>query len=132
MRRILWRAANDDYVDTGYSFAEERKVAEVYLDNPGFGGDNLYRAKIEYHKDSVLDWTETTTGIAASILDMSDPGAIELDEWLPRTPQAMDKLHKIGYQWVKVSESYPRSTTWIWIGDGSDDEPKLELVCQQR
>jgi len=127
MKRLLWRAASDDSVNTGYSFAEERKVAEASV----FGSDKLYRASIEYHRDSVLDWTEITAKAAAAILDMSDPGPVGLYEWLPRTQQAMDKLNKIGYQWVKVSESYPRSKTWVWIGDGLDNEPKLELVCQQ-
>jgi len=126
MKRLLWRVSSDDSVNTGYSFAEERKVAEAYL-KKGFG-DKLYRASLEYHRDSVLDWTEITAKVAATILDMSDPGAVGLEKWLQSTPQAMDKLNKIGYQWVKVSESDPRSKTWVWIGDGLDNEPKLELV----
>jgi hypothetical protein len=76
--------ADDDYVDTGYSFAEKRSVAETYLDNPGFGGRNLYRAVIEYDEEKVLDWTDTTVGQAARFVGMSHPGAIGLDEWLPR------------------------------------------------
>jgi len=127
MRKTLWRAASDDYVDTGYCFAEDRSVAKA--SNRGYGGNRLYRAKIDYRKESVLDWTDMTTRQATFLLDMSDPGAIGLDEWLPGSVVAMEKLRALGYLWVKVNESYPGdSTTWIWIGTGIDDEPELEMV----
>ena len=62
---------------------------------------------------------------------MDDPGAIGLDEWLPRTPDAIDALRAAGHLWAIVAESYPRGTrTWIWLGTGTDDEPELgEIVC---
>lgn len=42
----LYRAANDDFVRAGVSFADSRETAEAYLDNPGFGGTALYRTRV--------------------------------------------------------------------------------------
>jgi hypothetical protein len=128
LKKTLWRAANDDYVDTGYSFAEKRSIAEAYLDNPGFGGANIYRAKIEVDDELVLDLTEKSVGQVAKMLGVQHPGAIGLDEWLPRSPRVLDALREAGSLWVLVAESFPiETTTWIWIGTGADDEPELEL-----
>jgi len=76
VKKILWRAANDDYVDTGYSFAEKRSIAEAYLDNPGFGGANIYRTKIEVDDDVVLDLTEKST-LNLTQRHAGKPGAVE-------------------------------------------------------
>lgn len=128
----LWRVANDDYVDTGYSFAETRAIAEAYLDNPGFGGANIYRAAVEVDDDQVLDLTGKSMSEVADELGEPDPGAIGVDEWIPRSPKVMDALREAGALWVKVDESFPEETvTWIWIGTGADDEPELELVAQK-
>ena len=128
MKKNLWRAANDDYVDTGYSFAEKRSIAEAYLNNPGFGGDSIYRAKVEFDDGQVLDLTEKSVGQVAKMLGVQHPGAIGLDEWLPRSPQLLERLRDAGSLWVLVKESFPsNTTTWIWIGTGADDEPELEL-----
>lgn len=125
----LWRAAADDYVSQGMSFAESRDVAEAYLDNPGFGGASVFCAEVEIDSGKVLDWTEMSIDDAVAELDMSHPGAIGLDEWLPRTQRALDALRERGYLWVCVSESFPHdTTTWIWLGDASDDEPELTAV----
>ena len=127
MKKTLWRAANDDYVDTGYSFAETRDVAEAYLDNPGFGGAQLFRTRLSVEPDQILDWTGMTLRRAARAVGLSDPGAIGLDEWLPRTPAALDALREQGFLWVLVAESFPYdTTTWIWLGTSDDEEPELE------
>lgn len=128
----LWRAANDDYVDTGYSFAEKRSTAEAYLDNPGFGGANIYRADVEIDDDQVLDFTGKSMDEVAEELGVQHPGAIGVDEWIPRSPKIMDALREAGALWVKVDESFPPDTvTWIWVGTGLDDEPELELAAQK-
>lgn len=122
----LYRAANDDYVDSGYAFAEEIETARMYLDNPGFGGANIYRCKA---RGKVLDLTGMTMAEAAAELDMEDPGAIGVDEWIPRTVDALETAQARGYSWIKVDESYPRgTTTWIWCGD-VDSEPELTEVA---
>lgn len=131
MQKTLWRAAQDDYVDTGYSFAESRQTAEAYLDNPGFGGARIYIATIETEDDQVIDLTDKDTGDVADMLDVQHPGAIGLDEWLPRSPRVLDSLRERGYLWARVAESYPaESTTWIWLGTGADDEPELAEVSE--
>lgn len=40
----LFRSADDDYVDTGYSFATSLEAAEAYCKNPGFGGQRIFFA----------------------------------------------------------------------------------------
>jgi hypothetical protein len=127
MRKTLFRAAKDDYVDTGYSFATSRAVAEAYLDNPGFGGDKIYRARVTYNESDVIDLTNASVGALAKELGMGHPGAIGVDEWIPRTPQALDALRGMGFLWALVAESFPEeTTTWIWCGTGADDEPEME------
>lgn len=123
MTMTLYRAATDDYLDIGYSFAETRETAESYLDNPGFGGGSIYSIEID---DDPLDLTGMTAADVADLLGMTDPGAIGLDEWLPRTSDALDAIRELGHLWAIVDESYPAGTrTWIWCGTGLDDEPEL-------
>lgn len=129
MKKTLWRAANDDYVNTGYSFAESRWISELYMDIPGFGGSHLYRCKVTVDPETVLDLTKSSASEVAESLGTYDPGAIGLEEWIPRSPAVMDALREQGYLWALVLESYPENTTtWIWIGTFDDDEPELELV----
>lgn len=124
----LYRAAQDDYIAQGYSFAETRGAAKAYLDNPGFGGAHLYQAEVELEDGDVYDATELSTSELAEALGVTDPGAIGVDEWIPRSPKVMDLLAESGAKWVRVRESYPADTvTWIWIGDSSD-EPELEAL----
>lgn len=121
----LYRAAEDDYIDTGYSFAETEETARLYLDNPGFGGRNIYSCKATGKR---LDLTGMSVAEAAAELDMDDPGAIGVDEWIPRTVTALETAQERGYSWILVDESYPRGTvTWIWCGS-VDDEPELAYV----
>jgi hypothetical protein len=124
--RTLFRVASDDYVDQGKSFAEEQDTANEYLDNPGFGGSTVYSAEVSYDPGEVLDLTGYSVAEAAEELGLNNPGAIGVDEWLPRTQKALDEASSRGYHWAKVSESFPRgTTTWIYIGGGSTDEPEL-------
>lgn len=130
--KTLWRAASDDYISQGYSFAAEREVAELYLDNPGFGGDKLYKAVVKFEESQVIDLTDASASEVADRLDMRVPGAIGLDEWLPREDDAIEKLRAAGFLWALVAESYPAgSTTWIWLGTFYDDEPALKLALKR-
>jgi hypothetical protein len=127
----LYRAAADDYVDTGYSFAETRESAEAYLDNPGFGGPNLYRADVHPNADELLDLTDPdlTVRRVARRLGFTDPGAIGIDEWIPRDPDVLAAIRARGFLWALVTESFPASTvTWIWCGTFDDDEPVLKKI----
>jgi len=120
---ILWRAADDDYIRDSASFAEDRDAAELYLDNPGFGGDTLYYAEVEI--DEYLDLTgeDAMEVLQARLGSDHDFGAIGIDELVPRIAL---RLRDAGVQWIKVNESYPQdSTTWIYVGGSLGDEPEL-------
>lgn len=129
MKITLYRAAKDDYVDTGYSFATEKSIAEAYLDNPGFGGSNLYRTKISATDEQIIDLTDASTEELAERFDVSDPGAIGVDEWLPRDPELLAAIRADGFLWAIVHESFPEETnTWIWCGTFEDGEPQLKQI----
>lgn len=119
----LWRAASDDHIGDSASFSESRESAELYLDNPGFGGATLYVCEVE--PVGVLDLTgdDAMSALMAAIDSDHDYGAIGVDELVPRIAAL---ICDAGYQWVKVCESYPIDTvTWIYIGGVDGDEPEL-------
>lgn len=131
---VLWRAADDDYVDQGYSFTPDLEAAQAYLDNPGYGGAYLWQAVVDPVEEETLDWRDMSVGEAVHELGFRDPGATNLDEWLPRTPAALDALRDLGYLWVRITETYPANTeTWLWLGRGDDldVEPELFLVEEE-
>jgi hypothetical protein len=118
----LWRAATDDHIGDSASFAECRESAEAYLNNPGFGGDTLYRADVDADP---LDLTgdDAMDVLLDAIGSDHDYGAIGVDELVPRIA---DRLAGAGIQWVRVRESYPADTiTWIYVGGVCGDEPEL-------
>jgi len=118
----LYRAANDDYLEQGISFAENKSTAKQYQNNPGFGGKNIFEYRVAAEPEEILDLTNTTTRKAARTLNQADPGAIGIDEWLPRNSDALDEAANQGFRFIKVRESFPENTTtWIWTGLG--DEP---------
>ena len=120
---ILWRAANDDYISDSASFAECRESAEMYLNNPGFGGSTLYYAEVEISEYLDLTGSDAMELLQATLGSDHDFGAIGIDELVPRIAH---RLCEAGVQWVKVCESYPEdSTTWIYVGGGLGDEPTL-------
>jgi hypothetical protein len=125
--KTLWRAANDDYVDQGTSFAPKKSTASVYLDNPGYGGAHLFKTRVDIAKQPVLDMTGWTWRDVRTKLDVKTPSGVEIDEWLPRDPRMLDRIRTLGYLWAKVDESYPQGeVTWIWCGHFEDGEPELE------
>ena len=129
--RTLYRAADSYYIDTGTSFAETLEAAECYLANPGFGGAGLWSTTVP-SGTYVLDLRGLSVCDAAAQLGCSDPGAIGIDEWLPREPTALTAIRAMGAMWALVSESYPGGTTWIYCGDADDycagREPELTPI----
>ncbi len=122
----LYRAANDETIVGSASFAESREVAELYRDNPGFGGQNLYRAIVEIDPATVLDLVDAPDAIETlmAVANQPNPGAIGADEW---APQLWSELRDAGHEWVRVRESYPEeSITWIFVGS---DDPELEEIA---
>jgi hypothetical protein len=121
----LYRAAEDDIIVDCASFATSLEVARSYLDNPGFGGRNLYVADVEIDPETVLDLYGASDPVAKimEVTGHEHPGAIGADEWVPRISY---DLRDAGYQWVRVRESFPAdSETWIFVGD---DDPDMEIV----
>lgn len=119
--RDLWRVADDDIITDNASFATSREAAEAYLDNPGFGGRNLFRARVTMDPERVLDLYDEAdpVSVLADRLGISHPGAIGADEWVPRISY---EIRDAGIDWVRVRESYPAdSETWIYVG--ADDIP---------
>ncbi|GIV50958.1 MAG: hypothetical protein KatS3mg038_1479 [Candidatus Kapaibacterium sp.] len=43
----LWRAAHNSRIFRGACFAQDRRDAEAYLDNPGFGGPRLFCVEVQ-------------------------------------------------------------------------------------
>ena len=126
-RRTLYRAANDGYASQGSSFAETIETAQAYLNNPGFGGASLWRFDVATPANQVLDLRGKSTSEVATFLGEEDPGAIGVEEWLPRSPAACDAAREKGYLWAQVDESFPEgTTTWIYLGsmDMDDEDPE--------
>ncbi|HEY3498030.1 MAG TPA: hypothetical protein VGK73_25200 [Polyangiaceae bacterium] len=125
---ILFRAADSDSIGDCASFAETLETARAYLSNPGFGGRSLYSAECEIDDSSVLDLVDATDPVAviAETIGKAHPGAIGADEYAPRVSY---EIRDAGYDWVRVSESFPAGTvTWIFVG-GLDVEPNLVEVA---
>ena len=134
-RMKLWRAAQDDIIIDLACFAVDRSDAEAYLDNPGFGGPNLYYAYVTPKK--VLDLFEERRPmpvlLEAAGLDpeADDPGGVDVDEYVHRNRMA-DRLIKEGYTWVRLRDSYPAGAeTWTWLGSSREEEPEMIEVEQK-
>ena len=123
----LYRVADDDIVNESASFSTSKDDAKVYLDNPGFGGKNLYKTSVTIKKSQLLDLHDDSHEDAlekiTAIIDLKNPGAIGIDELIPRIAS---KLRDAGIEWVRVKESYPQeSETYIFVGE---DDPEMEEV----
>jgi|WetSurMetagenome_2_1015567.scaffolds.fasta_scaffold25059_6 hypothetical protein len=127
MRTVtLYRASDDDDVSQGTSFAEDVDAARAYLDNPGFGGSTLWQCQVVVDDDKVLDLRDESVADVARSVGMSDPGAITVDAWLPRTQQALDALSLVA-DWALVDESFPEgTTTWILLGGEEPEMTEME------
>lgn len=127
MTRTLYRAADTDTIVGSASFAADIESARAYLDNPGFGGRTLYVAEVDMDDAQVLDLYDLGNEEAIAALmertGLSHPGAIGVDEWVPRICY---DLRDAGIEWVRVRESYPMdSETWVFVGH--DDPDMVEV-----
>lgn len=104
----VYRAANDDYVSAGFSFAANREDAEAYLDNPGFGGSTLYVAEID---GLILDLTRERDNWEdlSAIVGEIDP--FEYGHHFARALTASDSiiaaLAEAGYDAVMFTDDFP-------------------------
>lgn len=118
----LYRAADDDVIVGSASFSEDLEAAELYMDNPGYGGSTLYQVEIDPDDYRILDLTDCDDEHQA-VMDAvgidQHPGAIGVDEWVPQIAHRLSE----DYDFVRVRESYPAdSITWIFLGDFLDME----------
>lgn len=131
MNVTLWRAADDDYVPDAASFARRRVDAEAYFDNRGFGGAELWKARVRTSEARVLNLyaERDPVSFVVELLGIGHhPGAIGIEEWIPMRPEVQAGLHDAGYDWVIVLDSFPEGAeTWLWIGP-FEREPELEMV----
>ena len=123
----LWRAAADDLIVGSASFARRREHAECYLDNPGFGGPNLYRCEVEIDEARVLDLLDADDALEelCRVAGTSHPGSTTADQHAPRIA---DELQAAGVSWVRVLDTFPEGCeTWIFVGP-SDEDPEMQLA----
>lgn len=126
MTTTIYRAANHAEVRVGYSFSEDREVAEAYLRNPGFGGETLYAAVVELA--DVLDLTDAEDEWTA----LSDASGIAVEaaqyqhhfaRVLATSDEICAALAAAGYHWVRISEDYPAgAVTIIPVSEDAADE----------
>lgn len=132
MKITLYRAADDDYVMPQTSFAEDREVAEAYLDNLGFGGEKMWTAEIEVDPATVIDFRDDRPAIVKALGLEDDPGAMSDAEILTRGDYAsrVDRLTERGYAWAIVYDDYPKreSVNWIWLGSDDVEEPEMKMA----
>ena len=123
----LFRAANDTNtnVDTT-AFAVTREDAEAYLDNPGFGGANLYEIDVDISDAEVLDLTEDIPDWLAELI----PGAYDcIGAIIGMTIGLSDAIAERGYRWVRLIDSYPEDcVTMMLIGTDMDIEDLMEAA----
>ena len=121
----LYRAADDDYLPDGASFARSKEDAEAYLDNGNFGGSTLYSAEVK--PKNVLDLYDLSSSKALQTLcnavGVEHPGAIGAEEF---APMIAGRIRAAGFDWVRVRDSFPEDCeTWQFYGG---DEPELVEV----
>lgn len=124
--RRLYRAGDDDILTGPTSFAREKDSAIEYLDNPGFGGSTLYVVEApEIDPKTVFDLVEESDqDDALREVTGIDMGSITADQVIAHQ-HVVNKLVDLGYQWVRLIDTYPEgSETWTWLGEGED--PELE------
>jgi ribosomal protein S18 acetylase RimI-like enzyme len=123
----LWRASDWDGVMEGYSFSPDRETAEAYLDNPGFGGPELYYTDVT--PQNVYDTRGNRWAGAELGFDEDDAiYTVHESEWLGRYPKVLEALRAAGYDWFVCQDTFPDGAeTWQWTGLG----PEPGLVCAE-
>ncbi len=128
--KTLWRVSDDDYLPDAASFASDREDAEAYLDNPGYGGRKLFRARVEVDRERVLSlfYEDDPIRILSKRFHQPHPGAIGPEEWIPMRPDLQAAIHDAGFDWVIVKDSFPEGAeTWIWLGEFNDEPELIEV-----
>lgn len=109
-KTTLYRAADDDCVSVCYSFAREREHAEAYRDNPGFGGETLYRVRLDLGR--VLDLTDE--GDEWEALSEIVGEEVQPSRWqyhfastLTTCTDMAARVAAAGYDWVCFRDDHP-------------------------
>ena len=121
----LFRAAADDFVRVGTSFAENRSVADAYTNNPGFGGPNVYIGDVVTGK--VLDLTKESdqwAGLSKATGEAIDQARSQFHfaRALTENDELLTKLAGKGYSWVRFVDDFPEgAVTWVPVTDEAAD-----------
>ena len=125
----LYRAADpgEDAFQGISSWSPDRTVAEAYLDNPGFGGPQLYRSAQPVDSAAAFDCRgrENQLHLAQLVRPDADPDEV-VDEWgrqtgwletgLSELTAVRAALERHGFHWAIVQDSFPAGAeTWTHI-----------------
>ncbi|GIV50238.1 MAG: hypothetical protein KatS3mg038_2201 [Candidatus Kapaibacterium sp.] len=104
----LWRAAHNSRVFRGACFAQDRRDAEAYLDNPGFGGPRLFC--VEVQPTHVLDCTgrDGLRRLAAAYVRAADDDTLDdlrslcwdRAQACGRNPDEIDLIDELADRWA--------------------------------
>ena len=131
MTTKLYRAADYAEVRVGYSLTPQKKTAQAYLENPGFGGQSLHVTSVEL--DGVLDlydsedeWADLSAAAGITI----DPEAYQhhFARVLPTSDTVCESLAACGYHWVRIRDDFPAgAVTMIPVSESAADAADAEI-----
>ena len=124
----VYRAANDDFLMQGFSFAEIREDAEAYLDNPNFGGSAIYVCDIP-SDHSILDITDDPWNRLSELAGREiDPscGAGMVSQAIQFVPHILDTIAEAGYDWVRYVDDFPPGCVTYTACSGRASELPVE------
>lgn len=120
----LYRATDRSYAEQGDCLTPDRAAATAYTANPGFGGRQLYHARVTVDSDRVLDLRADTEreqmsaladAIGRDVADLAGYGAHVHDAW-ERSASVMETL-AARWTWVRYADDYPEGAeTWLYLG----------------
>lgn len=126
----LYRAGDDSILTGATSFSPDRDIAKAYLSNPGFGGRTLFRTQVEINPEYLLDIrsdddeAQINAILRAAGLEDRSYGNVTAD-WLLAQEDVIDSLKASGYEWVRLTDTFPvGADTFTWLY--GDNEPELE------
>lgn len=125
--KTIYRAADDDSATMDTSFAERLEDAQAYLNNPGFGGAQVWRFEVEIEDENLLDftvderaaWRRIAQVLGKSIEQVEDGGQGIVHPFFDNaTMDELESLAEAGIMWVRYEDSYPAGCiTMRYIGD---------------
>lgn len=131
---ILYRAAKTEYLPRFACFAEDRSDAEYYLDNPGFGGPVMYKAKVT---GRVLRVDGTPSECLRQLLEEA---GVDVERVLERNLGSCcgsvlgdyTEAHEIlseRFDWIVFTDSAPEDCrTWMCLAEWPGDFVEMEEV----